>query len=419
MGDDVTVVGVDSAAAARATLARDPDFDLVLLDLALGDADGFDVLVEFRAAYPAVPVVVVSASERTSDVIRAIDAGAMGFVPKRSSNAALHEALRMVMSGGCTCRLSMLGLEFGRAAARGDTVPAVCAPVRQHARAEPRPARAHQKLPAGRIGLTPRQAEVLALLLQGLPNKLIARQLNLSVETVKDHVAAVLRALGVSSRTQAVLAVSQMTQGQGGFAGARPRADTALSDSRCAGPSRRRRRRRGAAAGAARRRPHPRAVRADAGHAGRQLIGMVLMAAIFWPLAEPVRCSAGRRGGAAWLLRLAHYLRFSPHARRRRRHAAALAPQLAALVLAQGAHVGRGGVAVLGPGHALPPLALILIVYSLLPGLGAAAGDPAEVFLVFLSLVLTPTIVRIASDTSSPGTWQLAVILTLLFGITC
>ena len=65
------------------------------------------------------------------------------------------------------------------------------------------------------VGLTPRQTEVLSLLLQGLPNKLIARQLNLSVETVKDHVAAVLRALGVSSRTQAVLAVSQMTQGQG------------------------------------------------------------------------------------------------------------------------------------------------------------------------------------------------------------
>ena len=57
---------------------------------------------------------------------------------------------------------------------------------------------------------------MLALLLQGKPNKLIARELNLSVETVKDHVAAVLRALGVSSRTQAVLAVSQMTQ-QGGL----------------------------------------------------------------------------------------------------------------------------------------------------------------------------------------------------------
>jgi DNA-binding NarL/FixJ family response regulator len=70
--------------------------------------------------------------------------------------------------------------------------------------------------------LTPRQADVLALLLQGLPNKLIARELSLSVETVKDHVAAVLRALGVNSRTQAVLAVSQMTQANPGLAAWRP-----------------------------------------------------------------------------------------------------------------------------------------------------------------------------------------------------
>ena len=67
------------------------------------------------------------------------------------------------------------------------------------------------------LGLTPRQTDVLALLLQGNPNKLIARELGVSVETVKDHVAAVLRALGVSSRTQAVLAVSQMSQQHGGF----------------------------------------------------------------------------------------------------------------------------------------------------------------------------------------------------------
>lgn len=221
IGSDVTVTGVDSAAGARATLRDDPEHDLVLLDLALGDADGFDVLAEFRAAYPAVPVVVVSASDRASDVIRAIDLGAMGFVPKRSSHAELHEALRMVMSGSMYVPPSMLGLDFGAAGrSAGDTVPGVMrtagppgAPLGAAAQPEP-----HQKMPSiDDVGLTPRQAEVLSLLLQGLPNKLIARQLNLSVETVKDHVAAVLRALGVSSRTQAVLAVSQMTQGQGGF----------------------------------------------------------------------------------------------------------------------------------------------------------------------------------------------------------
>lgn len=67
------------------------------------------------------------------------------------------------------------------------------------------------------LGLTPRQTDVLALLLQAKPNKLIARELGISVETVKDHVAAVLRVLNVSSRTQAVLAVSQMSQMQGGL----------------------------------------------------------------------------------------------------------------------------------------------------------------------------------------------------------
>ena len=217
VGRNVTVVGVDSAAAARAQMRQDSDFDLVLLDLALGDADGFDVLAEFRSSYPAVPVVVASASERSSDVIRAIDGGAMGFIPKSTSHAELQHALGLVMAGSMYVPPSMLGLEFKRPILEGDTVPDVMRvgspQVEPAARPEP-----HQKLPTLEdVGLTPRQAEVLGLLLQGLPNKLIARQLNLSVETVKDHVAAVLRALGVSSRTQAVLAVSQMTQGQGGW----------------------------------------------------------------------------------------------------------------------------------------------------------------------------------------------------------
>jgi DNA-binding NarL/FixJ family response regulator len=207
LGSDTTVVGAGSARAARDILKADPEFDLVLLDLHLGDADGFEVLAEFRRAYPSLPVVVVSASDRHSDVIKAIDLGAMGFVPKRASNDSLFEALNMVMSGGIYIPPMTLGSEPAPRS-DGDTVPSVLRVVGEHARDSSLPPAAS---PLADIGLTPRQTDVLGLLLKGLPNKLIARELNLSVETVKDHVAAVLRALGVSSRTQAVLAVSQMS----------------------------------------------------------------------------------------------------------------------------------------------------------------------------------------------------------------
>jgi len=208
LSDDVTVVGAGSAREARAVLKADADFDFVLLDLQLGDADGFDVLTEFRSKYPALPVVVVSASDRSSDVIRSIDLGAMGYVPKRASNETLFEALRMVMSGGIYVPTMTLGSETSLPMPPGDTVPSVLRVVRDQAQdGGPQGQQAFEAL-----GLTPRQTEVLALLLQGKPNKLIARELKLSVETVKDHVAAVLRALNVSSRTQAVLAVSQMSQ---------------------------------------------------------------------------------------------------------------------------------------------------------------------------------------------------------------
>lgn len=207
LGSDTTVVGAGSARAARETLKADPDFDLVLLDLQLGDANGFDVLAEFRKTYPALPVVVVSASDRSSDVIRAVDLGAMGFVPKRSTNEALFEALHMVMSGGIYVPPMDMRSPDPAPQPDSDTVPGVLHVVGQNADQD------HDgPPPLASLGLTPRQTDVLALLLQGKPNKLIARDLNLSVETVKDHVAAVLRTLNVSSRTQAVLAVSQMTR---------------------------------------------------------------------------------------------------------------------------------------------------------------------------------------------------------------
>jgi DNA-binding NarL/FixJ family response regulator len=200
---DVQVTAVGSASAARSELVADADFDLVLLDLQLGDASGFDVLVEMRKAHPALPVVVISASDRASDVIQAIDLGAMGFVPKRASNDTLVEALRLVMAGGIYVPAMHLGSNANSGHARAHTAPAIPA-------AE---AATYQVTPSfEELGLTPRQSDVLTQLLQGKPNKEIARRLGLSVETVKDHVQAVLRALGVSSRTQAVLAVSQMTQ---------------------------------------------------------------------------------------------------------------------------------------------------------------------------------------------------------------
>jgi DNA-binding NarL/FixJ family response regulator len=213
LGDHVSVVGAGSARAARETLAADNDFDLVLLDLHLGDADGFDLLVEFRSTYPALPVVVVSASDRASDVIRSIDLGAMGFVPKRATNETLFEALHMVMSGGIYVPPMSIGVDPPATRRSTDVVNGQLNVVNKEATDS-----GFQTQPSlASLGLTPRQTDVLALLLQGNPNKLIARELGLSVETVKDHVAAVLRALGVSSRTQAVLAVSQMSQQHGGF----------------------------------------------------------------------------------------------------------------------------------------------------------------------------------------------------------
>lgn len=203
MRPGVAVTALSNATDARQALMRDASFDLVLLDLQLGDANGFDLLAELRQTWPALPVVVVSASDRSGDVIRAIDLGAMGFLPKRMSTEELANALRLVMAGGIFVP-TMSSNDL--AADSEEPMPLTGSPpVPPGASYQPMPS--HQEL-----GLTPRQHDVLTLLLQGKPNKDIARRMGLSVETVKDHVQAVLRGLGVSSRTQAVLAVGQMTQ---------------------------------------------------------------------------------------------------------------------------------------------------------------------------------------------------------------
>ena len=182
-----------TAEDGRALVAEHPDAGLLLLDLTLPGADGFSLLEDLRTEYPNIPVVVLSASDRREDVLRAIDLGAMGYIPKSSSNQVTLQALRLVLSGGIYLPPIALTL-------RDEPVSAArVAEGAPGARTMPR-----------ELGLTARQAQVLALILQGKPNKAICRELGLAEGTVKIHVAAILRALNVSTRTQAVIEASRL-----------------------------------------------------------------------------------------------------------------------------------------------------------------------------------------------------------------
>jgi DNA-binding NarL/FixJ family response regulator len=173
---------------AFATVERETDLDLVLLDLALPGMHGMTALQSMRGKYPAISVVVVSASADRESVKQALDHGAMGFIPKSSSNEVLKNALRLVLSGGVYVPPEILG--HGAAAA-------------------PAAASAGQ-ITAAEIGLTERQAQILVLMMKGESNKLICRKLSIAESTVKNQITAILKALNVTSRTQAVLAVTKL-----------------------------------------------------------------------------------------------------------------------------------------------------------------------------------------------------------------
>jgi DNA-binding NarL/FixJ family response regulator len=185
---EITLLEAGSAPEALAAAARAGNLDLILLDLALPGADGFEVLRDLRELHPSFPVVVLSASEQPEIVMRALDGGAMGFIPKTSSNEILLGALRLVLSGGVYLPPEVL----------------------RHAPTPNLPAKPATSASYRDLGLTQRQAEVLALVVQGKPNKIICRELNLAEGTVKIHVTAILKALGVTNRTQAVIAVGKL-----------------------------------------------------------------------------------------------------------------------------------------------------------------------------------------------------------------
>jgi DNA-binding NarL/FixJ family response regulator len=193
LGTGVEVLEADSVAAAQDCLARHSDIQLVVLGTSLPDASGLGGLERLLRSRPGVPVLMLAAQDEPETARAALEAGARGFISKRSPTRVLTEAIRLVLVGGTYIPPQALRVN---ALPRGADAPAETAPA--------------AATPLKSLGLTPRQIDVLTLLVQGKPNKLICRTLNLAEGTVKTHTAAIYRALGVMNRTQAVYAVNRL-----------------------------------------------------------------------------------------------------------------------------------------------------------------------------------------------------------------
>ena len=165
----------DSVSALRIVTSC-PDIDLVLLDLNLPDGEGLTTLEELRQRRPATAVVICSARDDHQTVARAIALGAVGYIPKSTSHEVMVSALKLVCAGGMYLPPEVLR------ACRGRTDPQ----------------------------FTARESQVLALMLEGKSNKRISNQLGMAETTVKNHVTAILKALGATNRTEAVVAAGRL-----------------------------------------------------------------------------------------------------------------------------------------------------------------------------------------------------------------
>jgi DNA-binding NarL/FixJ family response regulator len=176
-GEPVEVGGAASADEALAALGDAADLDLILLDVMLPGTGGLALLGGLRKRYPAVPVLMLSALDDAETVRRAMRQGAAGFVPKSSSTDTLLGAVREVLAGG-------------------QYLPP------QFAEALPRPVRGNIQT---RFRLSPAKMRVLELLVEGKTNREIGEVIGVTEGTVKIHVSAIFKALGVSNRSQALL----------------------------------------------------------------------------------------------------------------------------------------------------------------------------------------------------------------------
>jgi DNA-binding NarL/FixJ family response regulator len=181
--DGVEIVEASDCAQTLEAVDAHGDIALVLLDLNMPGHGGFAALETLSRERVALPIVVLSGSENRADMQRALQGGAMGFIPKSATAPVMLSALRLVLAGGVYVPPALVQFDTSQPAAQS-----------------PQPAPA----------LTRRQMDVLARVIDGKPNKIIAAELGLTEATVKAHVTAVFKTLGVSNRTQAALAAERM-----------------------------------------------------------------------------------------------------------------------------------------------------------------------------------------------------------------
>jgi DNA-binding NarL/FixJ family response regulator len=186
--DDATVLEASDCRQAMRLIEAHPDLRLILLDLNLPDRDGFAMLADLRKRYAAISLVVLSAFDDRERVIRALEFGALGFIPKSAPREVMVNALRLVFAGG-----TYIPPEALSTAQLKEQKPMTARPVS-----------------LADLGFTERQMDVLALMMEGKSNKVISRILDIAEPTVKHHVTAILKALKVANRTEAVIAVGSL-----------------------------------------------------------------------------------------------------------------------------------------------------------------------------------------------------------------
>ncbi len=174
----IELLQADSLAQARIIVEEHLDLAMLLIDLEMPVNDGFEALDIFTTLYPTLPCVILSASTKRNDVNKALKEGALGFISKNSPAAALHNAMNLILSGEIYVPYSIMHAER----------------------------RVNREK---RIDLTPRQLQVMSLVIQGCPNKIIADKLNLAEPTVKMHLSAIFEKLNVHNRSAAIAKVRE------------------------------------------------------------------------------------------------------------------------------------------------------------------------------------------------------------------